>query len=151
MASALYDELTAGPLASQILPFISAGDDGAISVLMNTQNISVTSSLPADTFAIWCAVTGMRAVIQDQSALVTSPVRSSALSLLDLLQGNLHPSSLDLSNGLVVSMLNAWVTSGLLTADTFNSLIALAQKQISRAQQIGITCDANAIGHALRG
>jgi hypothetical protein len=147
----LYEELTTGILAEQIAPYIISGNDGEINRLLTEQNISVNGSVSVNTFAIWCAETGMRAVITDQAVNPASPLRSIALTLLDLLQGNLTPASLDLSIAQNVDMLHVWVTAGLLTTAQEQELILLSKKLISRAEQLGIDCSITEIAKSLRG
>lgn len=148
---ALYNELTTGPLSSEIAQYITSGNDGAIFDILNRKDIPVNSSVNINTFAIWCASTGMRASIQDQANNVNSPLRSIALTLLDLLQGNLNPPALDLSNSINVAMVEAWVTAGLLTSVQRDELLNLSKKLISRAEQLGIVVTIENIANALRG
>lgn len=147
----LFDELTTGLFAAEIAPFILSGNDSAISELLNGKNISVNDSVSVNTFALWCASTGMRATIQDHAGNTASPLRSIALTLLDLLQGNLQPASLDLSVSGNVVMLDAWIAAGALTQSQKDELILLSQKTVSRAEQLGIDCSIPAIAFALRG
>ena len=134
---ALYNELTTGPLSNEIAPYIIHGNDGAIFNILNRKDISVNGSVNINTFAIWCASTGMRATIQDQANNVSSPLRSIALTLLDLLQGNLNPPALDLANPTNVAMVEVWVTAGLLTTAQRDDLLNLSKKLISRADGVG--------------
>ena len=137
--STLRDELINGPLAAQIAPLLVSADDVSIAAILNNKNIPVVGTINVNEFAIWAAATGMRAAIQAQADNALSPLRSIALTLLDLLQGNLHPESLNLGLPGNVAMLNAWVNAGLLSQENHDNLIALATNQISRAQQLGIS------------
>jgi len=147
----LADELTTGPLAAEIAPFITSGDDGAIAEILNRKDISINGSVSVNTFAMWCATTGMRASIQDHANDLASPLRSIALTLLDLLQGNLNPPSLDLAIAGNVAMLDAWVLAGILTTVQKAELVALSQKLISRAEQLNIDASIPIIAKSLRG
>jgi hypothetical protein len=147
---ALLDELTTGPLAAELEPFIADGDDGAIYAAMHRRDIAVNGAVAVNDFAIWAASTGLRAAIQDHADNAESPLRSIALTLLDLLQGNLAPA-LDFGNAANVAMLNAWVAAGALTTPQRDTLLTLSQKLISRAEQIDTPVTFETIAHALRG
>ena len=73
----------------------------------------------------WSAGNGLRASIQDLSANTLSPLRPSALALLDVIQG--AATGLDLSDAGNIALLNAWVTAGVLTATQEAQLVALSQ------------------------
>ena len=151
MTTALYTELTTGPLAAQIAPYLASGDDGIIHVILTTKNISVTGDISANDFADWSAATGLRAVIQDRANTPGDPLRSSALALLDLLQGNLQ-QTLRLSKPALQALFQAWVTTGAITQAQHDSLITLAQTNISRADQLpGIDVSIPAIAAARTG
>jgi hypothetical protein len=145
----LLTEIQTGTLATELAPLVIANDYRGIANVLNRQDITVAGSVPVNQFAIWCASTGMRAAIADQAANPASPLRSIALTLLDLLQGNLTPANLDLATVQNTQMLHAWVLAGLLTTAQEQELIVLSQKQISRAEQIGLTVDANLVATAL--
>ena len=147
--SILLEEITAGPLAAELAPFVSIHDYRAIANRLNQADIPTPGSIMVNKFAIWCAETGMRAAIADQAAQELSPLRSIALTLLDLLQGNLTPPSLDLSITQNTEMLHAWVLAGILTVEQEQQLIDLSQTYISRANQIGLVVDANSVAEAL--
>jgi hypothetical protein len=147
---ALLDELTTGPLAAEIEPFIADGDDGEIYAILHRKDIPVNGAVAVNDFAIWAASTGLRAAIQDHADNASSPLRSIALTLLDLLQGNLAPA-LDFGNAANVTMLNSWVAAGALTTPQRDTLLTLSQKLISRAEQIDTPVTYETIATALRG
>lgn len=148
---ALHDELLNDPSGFGYAPFIASGNDGAIYALLNAKTISVNGIIKVNTFAMWAASTGLRSAIEDHSVNAVSPLRSIALTLIDLLSGNLDPHALDLSAAGNVAMLGAWVTAGVITAQQEGDLIALSQTLISRADQLGFDCSIPAIASALRG
>jgi hypothetical protein len=134
--SALYDELIAGPLSTELSPLIAARNDTGIAEVMNRKDISIYGIISTNDFAIWAASKGLRAIIQDHAENAVSPLRSIALTLLDLLAGNLE-RALDFGNTTNVAMLDAWATAGAITESQRNELLAIAQKTISRADQLG--------------
>jgi hypothetical protein len=146
----LYNELTTGPLSAELAPYIASGDDSAIDKILNEKQFVVIDEISANDFAIWAASTGLRATIQDHAENPASPLRSIALTLLDLLQGNLD-RALDFGNAANVAMLEAWVTATAITAAQRDELLALSEKMISRAEQLGINPTITDIAQALRG
>jgi hypothetical protein len=145
---ALLDELTTGPLAAELAPLLADGDDTAIYNVLHRADITVNGAIAVNDFAIWAASTGLRAAIADHADNIASPLRSIALTLLDLLQGNLAPN-LDFGNAANVTMLEAWVTAGALTEAQRDELLTLSQKLISRAQQAGIAATLTDIRQAI--
>ena len=145
----LLEEIQNGPLAAELSSFVAANDYRGIANALNRKDILTSGSITVNKFAIWCAETGMRATINDQASNPASPLRSIALTLLDLLQGNLTPASLDLSIDQNKAMLHAWVLAGLLTTAQEQELITLSQTYISRAEEVGLTVDANLVAEAL--
>lgn len=135
-ASALAAELSADPLALGYAAQKVLGDTATAANLLNAKNYTLAGSIPVSVFAGWAAQTGMRAVIEDAANNTASPLRSSALAILDILHG--AASSLDLSASAVgqanVGMLGAWVQAGALTAANEAALIALATSPASRAE-----------------
>lgn len=103
---------------------IAAGDDGAIAARINTQGKTKPRIIDNAILASWAAKTGMRAVIEDESADKTSPLRSSALAMLDLLRGNI-PTGLNMAYPDNLNMLAAWVQLGKMSQPVCDSLIAI--------------------------
>ena len=145
----LYLELTTGPLSAELAPLVVSRNDAEIEAVMNRADIPVYGIISTNDFAIWAASTGMRAVIQDHADNASSPLRSIALTLLDLLTGNLD-RAVAFSITSNVSMLNAWVDAGALTTTQRDELLLLSTKMVSRADQIG-GASLSAISNALNG
>lgn len=133
----LLDEILNGPLAATLAPLVLAQDYVSISAILNAQNVTINVPVAVEAFVLGAADTGIRATIQDKAADVSSPLRSSALSLLDLCQGS-WDKVLDFSNPPNQTMMEAWVAAGAMTSEQEAQLLALATTNISRAQQIGI-------------
>lgn len=130
----LLDELQTGPLAEALAPLIVTGDDGAIAELLNAPYTNITGSISRALFAIWCAQTGMRSAIRDHGLNAASPLRSIAISLEDFLGG--AAETLDFAMSENQTMLAAWVQAGGCTQAQADSLIALCQVPVSRAEQV---------------
>ena len=138
--TALASELKTDPLARGYAAHLSPYDEAGSLALLNAPSYTLTGSVPRSTFAGWAASTGLRAVVQDTSTTVGSPLRSAALAILDVLGG--AADSLDLSASAVGSanmqMLGAWVMAGAITAAQEAQLVALATAPASRVQVLGI-------------
>lgn len=119
-----------------LAPLISAGDDGAIAVLINTQGRSKLGTIDTDVFMAWAAGNGMRAAIEDEATDKTSPVRSSALALLDLLRGS-KSSGLSIANPANLAMLAGWVQLGKLSPSDRDVLITLGTHPCSYGDAAG--------------
>lgn len=146
----LFEELTTGPLADEIAPHIASGNDGAIYDIMHRRDIPVNGAISTNAFAMWAAKNGQRVVIQDTADDKLDALRSVALTLLDLLRGNLT-QGLDLANADNIALADAWAAAGKMTAQQKQSLLDLSSKMISRAEQLGIPCTVADIAQALRG
>lgn len=140
----LYDELTTGPLATELAEHIASGNDTAIAEILNRKDIDFIDSITIDEFSIWAAKTGMRAIIQDHADNINSPLRSIALTLIDFL---VKPRDTIIRFNLPANMemLNAWVTAGILKDTYKNDLLKLSTKQISRAEQLNLVVSLEAI------
>lgn len=146
----LLTEFTTGPLANEIAPHIVSGNDGAIYDIMHRRDISVNGVISTNAFAIWAAKNGQRAVIQDTADDKLDALRSVALTLLDLLRGNLT-QGLDMANTDNLTLADVWTAAGKMTGQQKQSLLDLSKKLISRAEQLGIQCTVADIAQALRG
>lgn len=134
--SALADEIVIDPLQLGYVALINE-QPGRVCDLLNAPTRTRTGVVPVSVFAIWCGQTGMRGAIEDAAADKTSPLRSIALTLLDLLRGGVS-EGLDLSNTGNQAMLAAWQAAGAINQAQRDSLIALAQTPCSRAAELGL-------------
>jgi hypothetical protein len=113
--------------------WLANGNDQEIADALNAKTLTIVKSVSRSDFTIWAASTGMRAVIQDHADNAQSPLRSSALSLLDFLRG--AATALDLSQASTSSLLDAWVGAGALSVANKLSLLALAEVTSSVAEE----------------
>ena len=102
---------------------VARRDDAAIAALLSVGKVEVGLVSTSD-FVAWAAATGLRAVIEDEAQLKTSPLRSTALALMDVLGGAvdginfLRPGNRQ--------MLASWVQLGKISQAQADSLLALA-------------------------
>ena len=128
-------EIQTGPMAAELAPFVAAGDDGAVVALLNAKTIDAVRSVGRTLFVRWAAKTGMRATIQDVSIEASSLLRSSALALLDIIQGG-GDTGVNFAEPDNVTMLSSWVFYNKLAPAHRDELLALATVKISRAEQV---------------
>lgn len=126
-------EIQTGPLSAVLAPYYAAGDDPTVITMLNAKTIDKVQSVTRKAFIKWAAKTGMRATIQDVSIIASDPLRSSALALLDVIQGG-GTDGIDFSDADNVSMLAGWVAMGRLTDTQRSELLALATNKISQAE-----------------
>jgi len=98
-------------------------DDAAIAAILSVGRSKV-GTVSTAVFSSWAAQTGMRAVIEDRAVASGDPLRSSALSLRDVVTGGASGIRLDYAAN--QAMLAAWVALGALSSANRDSLIALA-------------------------
>lgn len=119
-------------------PLIVAGNDGGIADLINVKGKTKAGIIDTAILAAWAAKTGMRAVIEDESVDKTSPLRSSALAMLDLLRGNI-PTGFNTAYPDNLAMLAAWVQIGKMSAQVKDSLILLGNSPCSYGEAAGFS------------
>ena len=143
----LYDELTTGPLVSQIAPFIESGDDASINALLNQRSITVTGVLSSHDIKQYLSLIGLRLPIMDST---TPACREATQALADF-------DLFALDNPAILAKFTA-ILDGLV-AETLvpdftethkATILYLANKQISRAEQLGMTIDITSIAQSLR-
>lgn len=106
------------------LPDLAAErNDGAIAAALSVGRTKV-GSVTREQFAGWAAGNGLRAKIEDCAGTPGHPLRSIALTLLDVLRGGF--TGIDLSSASNQAMLAAWVAADAITQAQADELITLA-------------------------
>lgn len=150
--ASLRIELSTDPLALGYGPHLVAKNDEAIAQLLNAKSYSSVGIVTNDQFSLWAASTGMRSTIEDLAADKASPLRASALSLLDMLRGQVS-RGLHLSHPTTASLLDAWVNAGALPVAARDALFSLASIPASRGEQLfgdGVVVSAVDVARATR-
>lgn len=140
--------LTEGPLAIEIAPFIASGNDAAICEALNRKDIIVHGSITASTIRQYLMLNNFLLLIESGT---TEACRMVARAL------ELFPN-FDLSQPIIFNkfslILDALVDdASVVDFDELNkaALISLANKKISRAEQLGVVVDSDSIAQVLRG
>lgn len=130
--AALKTDILSGPHADTCAALIASGDlDGVARYLNGASGGTIYGRINTDLLLTWGASTGMLAVIQDESVLSGSPLRSSALALMFCMRGSVP--SIDFGDAKIIAMLDAWEASGKCSADNKAALLELATKTTSYA------------------
>jgi len=145
---ALFEELTTGPLANELAPFVATRNDAATYAIMHRKDILVYGPVDVGQFVSWAAETGMRAKIKIHSENNASPLQSIALALLDWINGNAG-LQFDLSKQAHQLMLQSWVDANELTVPNRDALYTIAEKLVSRADQVDFPTTENDISNVL--
>ena len=147
----LIDELNTGPLANEIAPYITAGHDGAIVEIMNRRDISAYGWITSADLNTWFALhnaeyINVKTLAMDQQ----SPFYAAANALLNCLSGAIGENALNLAAPEIMALVNNWPFVDQ-TGTAKAALLSKGQKLISRAEQLGISVDTQAVAQALRG
>ena len=121
------EALAGRPMTAAEITWANGRADGALATGLSVGR-TVQGIVPTPVFAAWCSATGLRAVIEDTSKNMVSPMRSGALAILDLLSwqsGGLDLSASRMGQG-NIAMLATWVSAGIVTAAQSGALTALA-------------------------
>lgn len=117
---------------------LAAGDDVSAAARLSQLLIEIVP-VPINVLGAWAAQTGVRAAVQDAADTAGHPLRSIALTAIDLLQGSMAQSFDTVVYG---GMLDAMQAGGLMTQTDRDALTALA------TQPRLVT--ANDVAHAVR-
>lgn len=98
-------------------------DHGALANALSVGRTKL-GSVSREGFATWAAKTGVREKIEDYSQTAGHPLRSIALSLIDVLRS--PTSGIDFTSADNINMLGAWVALGEITQAQADDLIAMA-------------------------
>lgn len=144
----LKEDILTGPLAATLAPYVASGNDAAISKILNTANITVTSYLLIDDAIRYLLFQSVWLKIKDSTAEACETIkevfsRYSKLNLAD-------PMDLAMFNSLADALIAMGVTIGF-TPSHKAGLLALADTQISRAKQMDYTASIADVAVALRG
>lgn len=147
----LYDELTTGPLAAEIAPHIASGNDGAIVEIMNRRDIPAYGWISCDDLMTWFAANKDEYINAETIAANTAhPLYAAAKMLLERSKLNATNQALNLGAPEIYALVNNWPFVDQ-TGAAKAALLSKGQKLISRAEQLGISVDTQAVAQALRG
>lgn len=115
-------EVQAHAVDPALVAALTAGDDVAAAARLS-ELLTETVPVPIHRLAAWAATNGLRAQLQDAADLIGHPLRSIALTALDLLRGNMS-ESFDIV--VYAGMLDALQQGGALNATERAQLTAIA-------------------------
>lgn len=115
--------LSADELAALEAPLL-AQDTAAIAAALPA--VPVIGEVSREWFATWAAGTGMRAKIEDSASNPADPLRSIALTLVDVLRS--ASSGISFAYGHNRAMLAEWVAAGHCSQPDADQLLAMATR-----------------------
>lgn len=134
--TALNNEIANDPAGKGYAAMFANGRPGHVVDALNEKSGTRVGMISRSDLTTWAAATGMRAVIEDKAMDAQSPLRASALAILDVLKGS--SEGIDLSKQSNMSILIGWETdSALLTADK-DSMLELATHPASRMEILSL-------------
>ena len=116
---------------------LNAGMPGHVVDLLNAKTETITGQISRSDLATWAAATDMRKIIEDKANDTNSPLRSSALAIVDVLKG--ASNGIDLSKPSNMAILDGWENGGALSPEDKASMLALAQRPASLAEVLGLS------------
>lgn len=147
--TSLFDVLRDDPEGLGLAQLITDKNDEGVAAALNTHTVPVLGRIDLPNLTTWAAATGMRAVIEDVSLDTVSPLRASALAIIDILRSS--SGDIDISKPANAGILSAWQTAGKLTAPDAASFIAYATHDTSYSVTIaGRLLTANDIAKTVR-
>jgi hypothetical protein len=145
----LLEELRDDPVGLGYAALTAVDNDEGVAALLNSAMTSVVGEIARSDLATWAAATGMRAKIEDVAKDDQSPLRSSALAIIDVLKG--ASSGIDISKPTNAQILDAWESATLLSAEDKASFVTLATHDIPRSVSLfGKLITANDVAKVVR-
>lgn len=115
---------------------LTEGMPGHVVDALNAKTGMRVGMISRSDLTTWAAATGMRAVIEDKAVDTQSPLRASALAILDVLKGS--SEGIDLSKQSNMNILVGWEADGALSTEDKNSMLELATHPASRMEILGL-------------
>lgn len=115
-------EVQANMSDSQLSSAISSGND-VLAAARLSELLTQVNMIPISTLAVWAAQTGIRASLQDASNTIEHPLRSVALTAIDLLRGNMAENFDTVAYS---GLLDALQAGGIMTQAHRDALMAIA-------------------------
>lgn len=127
-----------------------AGDQAIANILNSAAGGTIYGVVTTAQLMTWGALTGMRAAISDEAYNVASPLRSSALALLDVMQGSVE--GIDFGDSQIMNMLDAWVLAGKCSSANRSVLLEKCSRTVGLAEwSLGSPVTAADVSRAVRG
>ena len=131
----LNDEIANDPEAKGYAALLP-NEPGNVVDLLNAKTETKVGLVNTTDLTLWAVEAAMRSVIEDVAQDKTSPLRDSALAILDVLRG--ASSGIDFANPKNMQVLDAWQSLSKLSPANRDSLLLAATKPASRAEVVGL-------------
>lgn len=144
----LRSEIQNDPAALGYAALVTANNDQGIADLLNDTLESNVGWAKRNDFLSWSA-SSIRSVIEDTAANQADPLRASALVLQSICNGGAE--GIDFSRTENITLLDAWVAAGKISATEKDALLAFATSNIPRSEKLfGQLITANHVAQAVR-
>lgn len=132
----LKTEIQTGPLAAELAPFMSAGDDLSVARILNRQDIANKKLVSLDDLANYLSDQGVLANIADAAVDATNTAHAAARKAVSTLRlsRELGIRAINMQRPGNQSLISNLVSAGLMTTGQANGVKALADTLSSRAE-----------------
>lgn len=144
----LRTEIETGPLAAELAPLVTAGDDVGIAAVFNRADIAATVPTMATDRLLMDKLDALPAnVILFKLTQASTPAQGATVDaqvfafMVGRALARLYGDGLDIGNANTLAQLDVLQTNGVLTADEVTAIKGLSASKISRAQQLGTPID----------
>lgn len=132
----LKTEIQTGPLATELAPFMAAGDDLSVAKILNRQDIASKKNVSLDNLANYLSEQGVLANIADAANDATNTGHAAARKAIATLRlsRELGIKAINMQRPANQTLISNLVSAGLMTAGQANGVKALADTLSSRAE-----------------
>jgi hypothetical protein len=143
----LLNEITNGPLKDELADALAAGDDITIYNVLNRKDIPSPGEITSHDIKQYLSLIGVRIPIMESTANAckAATVALDDFPLFKLTIPEVYAKFVEILDGLVAEVLIPTFTE-----DNKQALLYLASKQVSRAEQLGITISQADVARALK-
>lgn len=134
MTPELEAEVTTGPLAAELAPYLAAGDLAPAAAILNRRDIAVTRAAPARKAKSVLLVHGLWAGIKAAAADPQHPAYGYALTAYEI--GHDPGGEFDFAGATAAPILDGLEAGGLITPAASAEIVALCTTTTSRAEQV---------------
>lgn len=146
-------EISAGPLAAEIAPFVAAGNDQKVADIINRQDIAGKKRAAMPDLVNYLSDQGILANIADAAIDAANPGHAAARKVVATLRlsTELGVTNINMERAGNQALISNLVSVGLMTVAQANGVKALANTVLSRAEILwGQPITANDVARAVR-
>ena len=141
-------EITSGPLAAELAPLVTAGNDAGVAAVLNRADRTFRRPVEIQTLSGFCAGAGITGPVMAMVAIpigadisagnpMTLQVKSGLNTVMTIIQNDYRLTTADLDNAAVTPVLDLLSALGILTAPVRAAMMGLQAATRSRAAELG--------------